>query len=193
MNVLFCRNYVTVLNPYTWDSNQLLELPQGLSNPQGCVGLEVDGMQGIFTYSGYWMNLWDFTWRKFAPPPLDMVANSLAPDTMTLFRGKPTVFGHPTCGDFGDCVTNEILQFDLATNTWNSLGTMNNPRSTHNVIEVPMSQCNEDTTTTTSTSTTTTTTTTTTTVTKTTPEPTPSTTVAMAVGGIKFCSMGCKG
>lgn len=69
-----------------------------------CAPLELDGEPGIFVRSGYWYGLQSEQWRKLAIPPNDPVAGADA-NNMWSFGGRPTIFGHRTCGEDGECHT----------------------------------------------------------------------------------------
>ena len=67
----------------------------------------------------------------------------MVPNSMWSFQGKPTIFGNPTCDEDFRCSFSEVIQFDLASNTWEVLGNMLRSRRYHEVIEVPVSVCED--------------------------------------------------
>jgi len=60
---------------------------------------------------------------------------------MFSFRGKPTVFGNPECNLDFECPLTEVLQYDPATDKWESLGSLSKQRIAAEIVEVPISFC----------------------------------------------------
>ncbi len=92
--------------------------------------------------NGFWFNLKSETWeaRRFPPRVLDSIVE---PDALFRFRGKPTQFGSPMCDGSGTCQYREVLQYNEITDTWDLLGTLQETRMLHEVIEVPVEFCDQ--------------------------------------------------
>ncbi len=103
---------------------------------------ETYSLLGVMIRNGYWFNLDSKEWESKRFPPYTDVA-FIEPDAMYNFRGKPTIFGNPLCGDEGACEFTEVLQYSSDTNTWESLGKLLQSRLYHEVIEVPGEFCEE--------------------------------------------------
>lgn len=53
------------------------------------------------------------------------------------------MFGNPMCDGEGVCEYREVLQYSEVTDTWDFLGTLQETRTLHEVIEVPGEYCDE--------------------------------------------------
>ncbi len=53
------------------------------------------------------------------------------------------MFGGPICDGENQCENREVLQYNEALDTWDSLGYMQETRLLHEVIEVPGSFCDD--------------------------------------------------
>ncbi len=134
------RYRVETLNTSEWTFGQIGEdLPDALVNPGRCAHTEIDGRQGIFTRYGYFFDLNATEWEKRAVPPYDSVARM--PNEMFSFRGRPTVFGYPTCGSEGSCVNKDIVQYLAESDEWVKIGEMLETRTLHEVVTLPSSAC----------------------------------------------------
>ncbi len=114
------------------------------------------GQPGILIRDGDWLDLATFEWTQLERPP---TPSMIGVYTLHTYRGRPTIFGVPTCFDEdgddevdGCRAGTEVLQFDPDGNEWTSLGNMQRARLYHVVAGLPRWVC---TATTTSTSTTT--------------------------------------
>ncbi len=91
--------------------------------------------------NGFWFNLETETWEARRFPPFINIADE--PDALFSYQGRPTMFGSPLCDGEGNCNYSEILQYNEETDTWNSLGFMVEGRQFHEVVEVPISFCDD--------------------------------------------------
>jgi len=131
----------------TWDLVKLGDVPQTLREAISdftttvgrCAPTTIDGEFGILLRDGFFFGFDSREWQaKRFPPHIDLVR---IPDATWTFRGKPTTFGSPVCDDKGQCEYLEIMAYDAETNSWDSLGFMNEQRNFMDVIEVPEHFC----------------------------------------------------
>ncbi len=81
-------------------------------------------------------------WEQLRFPPFpEFLPFETSPLMMYSFRGKPTIFNMPTCDSEGECILNDIVQYDSLSDHWESIGTMLHQRSFSNVVEVPREYC----------------------------------------------------
>ena len=128
------------LDPVTWSVETLLEdIPQAIGTGR-CAGVEIGGSPGIFTRWGFWLNLDTLEWEEKALAPFSPIAaNNLV--EMWSFQGKPTFFGFPKCDNLGECLPQDVMQYQPDTDTWLNLGPMMEARTMHEVVEVPLEYC----------------------------------------------------
>ena len=63
------------------------------------------------------------------------------PNAIWKFRGKPTVFGNTVCDGQANCDYTGVVQYDVDTDRWYDLGTLQRSRKYHHMVEVPVSFC----------------------------------------------------
>ena len=98
--------------------------------------------------SGFFYQISDNTWHQKKYPPHIMIRGLADPNAMYSWRGRPTIFGSPMCDEEVNCEYKEINQYMSGRNEWVKIGEMNQPRVTHEVIEIPPELCNTGTATT---------------------------------------------
>ncbi len=114
--------------------------PEGVAeDPLKCAGTLINGLPGIFTREGDWLNLKTLDWQSFAPVPYD--CNGSRPNAMWGYQGKPTVFGSAFSSGPGNCYYDQVMQYQAEEDKWNIIGTMLIPRKNHEVVEVPKTFC----------------------------------------------------
>ena len=82
--------------------------------------MERDGRQGVFLWTGYWMDLETRQFVELAAAPLRSCAEY--PNSLFTFRGRPTEFGNPECDDSCDCPRTNVIQYDPIRDTWDNIG-----------------------------------------------------------------------
>ncbi len=60
---------------------------------------------------------------------------------MTSFRGKPTVFGNTVCDSEGECIQEEVIQYNVETDSWERIGELLHYRGFSAIVEVPQEFC----------------------------------------------------
>ncbi len=91
--------------------------------------------------NGYWYDITEQTWQAARFPPYPQEPNVPEPEALFNFRGRPTIFGNPSCDSQGECVYLDVIQYNPGTNSWDNLGEMLHSRELHTVVEVPESFC----------------------------------------------------
>jgi len=82
---------------------------------------------GILLRNGYWYDIVEGTWETLNYPP-NAVVVQVESDAFFSFRGRPTMFGTPTCDDNGQCEWREVIQYNTITNEWDLIGHMADSR-----------------------------------------------------------------
>ncbi len=96
-------------------------------------------LAGILLHSGFWFNLKTEEWEQLRFPPY--AEHERTPNQMTSFRGKPTVFGNTVCDAEGECVQEEVIQYNEDTDSWKRIGEMLHYRGFSTIVEVPQEFC----------------------------------------------------
>ena len=133
------RSGVVELDMDDWIYRELSETPSAFTAPGRCSYVNIDGQDGIMLRYGYFYNLTSKAFVKMAAPPYNPI--HLVPNALFRFRDRPTIFGNPWCDNEGQCTNTEVIQYNPEINDWVSLGHMTEPRTYHEVIEVPGEFC----------------------------------------------------
>ncbi len=97
---------------------------------------------GILLTNGYWFNLQTRQWEQVRFPPYPEFEPFETRNLMMYsFRGKPTVFNMPSCDSDGECIYNDVVQYDSLYDRWESIGTMLHHRGFSTIVEVPGEYC----------------------------------------------------
>jgi len=125
--------------PFT--PEDLGEVPSELQRQGKCAVTDLgDGENVLFLRTGNYYNPSSGTWGKKASPLYNPVSD-FRPNRLETFRGKPTIFGYPDCGNNGICSANQVLQYDPSTDEWESIGRLKTEREYSGIIEVPGKFC----------------------------------------------------
>ncbi len=97
-------------------------------------------LAGIMLANGYWWDIEADTWQAARFPPYPRVPDLATPDVFG-WRGRPTVFGNPSCDGEGNCEYVDVVQYDPEGDSWVNLGKMSESKRYQAVVEVPEEFC----------------------------------------------------
>ena len=111
---------------------------KGCSDYCQCVPYAIEDHQGIFLSVGNWLNLTDLSWTSLTPLTSTIEASS-TDYSLVSFRGVPTGFNYNR--NFPYISGKEVMRYDLATDSWTSIGNLTTARSAATIVEVPGEFC----------------------------------------------------